>query len=77
MTGYEMFWPIIAHVALVYFLYVLLSYRRQKLVRGARSGDRTTGKIATSQRKALSSSIASPTSSNCRCFSTPVASFFT
>ena len=36
MTGYEMFWPIIAHVALVYFLYVLLSYRRQKLVRGGK-----------------------------------------
>ncbi len=36
MTGYEMFWPIIAHVALVYFLYMLLSYRRQKLVRGGK-----------------------------------------
>ncbi|RDJ15477.1 MAPEG family protein [Rhizobium grahamii] len=32
MTGYEMFWPIIAHVALVYLLYMLLAYRRQKLV---------------------------------------------
>ncbi|EJL51618.1 MULTISPECIES: MAPEG family protein [unclassified Rhizobium] len=32
MTGYEMFWPAIAHVALVYFLYMLLGYRRQKLV---------------------------------------------
>ncbi|MDQ0559634.1 hypothetical protein QO004_001412 [Rhizobium mesoamericanum] len=32
MTGYEIFWPIIAHVALVYFLYVLLAYRRRNLI---------------------------------------------
>ena len=32
MTGYEMFWPMIAHVALVYILYMLLGYRRRKLV---------------------------------------------
>ncbi len=36
MTGYEMFWPIIAHVALVYFLYMLLAYRRQKLVQAGK-----------------------------------------
>lgn len=32
MTGYEMFWPIIAHVALIYILYMLLGYRRRKVV---------------------------------------------
>jgi hypothetical protein len=36
MTGYEMFWPIIAHVALVYALYGLLSYRRQQVVRAGK-----------------------------------------
>jgi hypothetical protein len=36
MTGYQMFWPIIAHVALVYFLYMLLGYRRRKLVRAGK-----------------------------------------
>ncbi|WP_028749935.1 MAPEG family protein [Rhizobium mesoamericanum] len=36
MTGYQMFWPIIAHVALVYFLYVLLAYRRQNLVQAGK-----------------------------------------
>jgi hypothetical protein len=37
MTGYEMFWPIIAHAALVYILYGLLGIRRRKMVQ--------TGKI--------------------------------
>jgi hypothetical protein len=32
MTGYEMFWPMIAHVALVYGLYILLGYRRRKMM---------------------------------------------
>ncbi|APO73700.1 MAPEG domain-containing protein [Rhizobium etli 8C-3] len=32
MTGTEIFWPIIAHVALVYGLYMLLSLRRRKAV---------------------------------------------
>ncbi|KQV68455.1 MAPEG family protein [Rhizobium sp. Root1220] len=32
MTGYEMFWPIVAHVALVYVLYALLGYRRRRMV---------------------------------------------
>jgi hypothetical protein len=36
MTGYQMFWPIIAHVALVYFLYMLLGYRRRTLVRAGK-----------------------------------------
>ncbi len=36
MTGYEMFWPIIAHVALVYLLYILLGYRRRKLVQAGK-----------------------------------------
>ena len=36
MTGYQMFWPIIAHVALVYFLYMLLGYRRRKLVQAGK-----------------------------------------
>ncbi|PDT18265.1 hypothetical protein CO670_02330 [Rhizobium sp. J15] len=33
MTGYEIFWPLIAHVALVYGLYALLGLRRAKMVR--------------------------------------------
>ena len=36
MTGYEMFWPIIAHVALVYLLYMLLGYRRRQLVQAGK-----------------------------------------
>jgi hypothetical protein len=32
MTGYEMFWPIIAHVVLIYILYGLLGYRRQRML---------------------------------------------
>jgi len=36
MTGYEMFWPMIAHVALVYILYMLLGYRRRKLVQAGK-----------------------------------------
>ncbi|CCM74542.1 MAPEG family protein [Rhizobium mesoamericanum] len=36
MTGYEIFWPIIAHVALVYFLYVLLAYRRRNLIQAGK-----------------------------------------
>ena len=36
MTGYQMFWPMIAHVALVYLLYMLLGIRRAKLVREGR-----------------------------------------
>ncbi|RUM16683.1 hypothetical protein EFD56_22705 [Rhizobium phaseoli] len=33
MTGYEIFWPLLAHVALVYGLYALLGARRAKMVR--------------------------------------------
>ncbi|MBB4387211.1 hypothetical protein GGE61_003544 [Rhizobium leguminosarum] len=33
MTGYQIFWPLLAHVALVYGLYVLLGFRRAKMVR--------------------------------------------
>ena len=33
MTGYEMFWPIIAHVVLVYGLYVLLGLRRRQMLK--------------------------------------------
>ncbi|MBX4908066.1 MULTISPECIES: MAPEG family protein [Rhizobium] len=33
MTGYEIFWPLLAHVALVYGLYALLGLRRGKMVR--------------------------------------------
>lgn len=36
MTGYEMFWPIVAHVALVYILYMLLSVWRARMVRQGR-----------------------------------------
>jgi len=33
MTGFEMFWPIVAHVALVFILYGLLGYRRRQMVK--------------------------------------------
>ncbi|WHO72758.1 MAPEG family protein [Rhizobium sp. BT03] len=33
MTGYQIFWPLLAHVALVYGLYALLGLRRAKMVR--------------------------------------------
>ncbi len=36
MTGYEMFWPIIAQAALVYLLYMLLGYRRQKMLKSGK-----------------------------------------
>lgn len=36
MTGYEMFWPVVAHVALVYVLYLLLSVRRARMIREGR-----------------------------------------
>ncbi|PKA40970.1 MAPEG family protein [Rhizobium sullae] len=37
MAGYEMFWPIIAHVALVYGLFILLSVRRRKAVQAGKA----------------------------------------
>jgi hypothetical protein len=37
MTGYEMFWPIIAHVGLVYALYTLLSLRRRQMVKAGKA----------------------------------------
>jgi hypothetical protein len=33
MTGYQIFWPLLAHVVLVYGLYALLGLRRAKMVR--------------------------------------------
>ena len=33
MTGFEIFWPLLAHVLLVYGLYGLLHIRRQRLLR--------------------------------------------
>lgn len=36
MTGYEIFWPLLAHVALVYGLYALLGLRRKKMVRAGK-----------------------------------------
>jgi len=33
MAGYQIFWPLVAHVALVYGLYALLGMRRAKMVR--------------------------------------------
>ncbi|MFF0948134.1 MAPEG family protein [Rhizobium leguminosarum] len=33
MTGYQIFWPLLAHVALVYGLYALLGLRRAKMIR--------------------------------------------
>ncbi|WP_331373484.1 MAPEG family protein [Sinorhizobium chiapasense] len=36
MTGFEIFWPMVAHAALVFALYVLLSARRVSLVRAGK-----------------------------------------
>ncbi|HEV7306811.1 MAPEG family protein [Ensifer sp.] len=37
MTGFEIFWPIVAHVFLVFCLYALLSLRRMSLVRAGKA----------------------------------------
>ncbi|MCL6705404.1 MAPEG family protein [Pseudomonas sp. R2.Fl] len=39
MTGFEMFWPILAHVFLVYCLYGLFRLRRQRMIREGRMTD--------------------------------------
>lgn len=36
MTGFEIFWPMVAHVLLVFVLYALLSFRRVGLVRAGK-----------------------------------------
>lgn len=36
MTGFEIFWPMVAHVALVFALYALLSARRVALVKAGK-----------------------------------------
>lgn len=36
MTGYEMFWPMVAHAVLVFILYALLGWRRRILVQAGR-----------------------------------------
>jgi hypothetical protein len=36
MTGYQIFWPLLAHVALVYGLYALLGMRRAKMIRAGK-----------------------------------------
>lgn len=36
MTGYEMFWPMVAHAVLVFILYALLGWRRRTLVKAGR-----------------------------------------
>ncbi|MGY5778690.1 MAPEG family protein [Rhizobium sp. LEGMi135b] len=36
MTGYEMFWPMVAHAVLVFILYALLGWRRRVLVKADR-----------------------------------------
>ncbi len=36
MTGYEMFWPMVAHAVLVFALYALLGWRRRVLVKAGR-----------------------------------------
>ena len=37
MTGYEMFWPIVAHAVLVIILYGLLSIRRSAVVKAGKA----------------------------------------
>ncbi|OOG66569.1 MAPEG family protein [Sinorhizobium sp. A49] len=36
MTGFEIFWPMVAHVLLVFVLYALLSFRRVGLVKAGK-----------------------------------------
>jgi len=36
VTGYEMFWPMVAHAVLVFILYALLGWRRRVLVKAGR-----------------------------------------
>ncbi|NTF40995.1 hypothetical protein A6U86_13700 [Rhizobium sp. AC27/96] len=36
MTGYEMFWPMVAHAVLVFVLYALLGWRRNRMVKAGR-----------------------------------------
>ena len=36
MTGYEMFWPMVAHAVLVYILYALLGLRRRSAVKAGK-----------------------------------------
>ncbi|MGG6896095.1 MULTISPECIES: MAPEG family protein [Rhizobium] len=36
MTGYEMFWPMVAHAVLVFILYALLGWRRRVLTKAGR-----------------------------------------
>jgi len=36
VTGYEMFWPMVAHAVLVFALYALLGWRRRVLVKAGR-----------------------------------------
>lgn len=36
MTGYQMFWPLVAHAVLVFILYALLGWRRHTLVKAGR-----------------------------------------
>lgn len=36
MTGYEMFWPMVAHAVLVFALYALLGWRRNRMVKAGR-----------------------------------------
>lgn len=37
MTGYEIFWPMVAHVVLVFILYGLLGLRRSAMVKAGRA----------------------------------------
>lgn len=37
MTGYEMFWPIVAHAVLVFILYCLLGLRRSAVVKAGKA----------------------------------------
>ncbi|MGO4437717.1 MAPEG family protein [Rhizobium sp. RAF56] len=37
MTGYEMFWPMVAHVLLVFLLYGLLAMRRAAIVKAGKA----------------------------------------
>lgn len=60
MTGYEMFWPIIAHVGLIYVLYMLLSLRRRQMVQAgkAKTSDYRENRSEPSESLVVRNSIA-------------------
>ena len=73
MNKTAIFWPMIAHVALVYAVYVVLGVRR---IGAVRTGGASANQFKTRRpnpSEALRPPTTSSTSSNCRCCSTLAA----